>query len=531
MDEEELRIRRKFRDDFAYYAPRCLKIRAKSGAVIPFRLNKAQIYLHQRAEDQLKRTGKVRIYIVKGRQQGCSTYVEGRFYWKVSHRFGVQAFILTHRDDATQNLFDIANRYHEHCPAVLRPRAGKSNEKELQFDLLDSGYKVGTAKAKGTGRSATIQFFHGSEVAFWSNPDDHVSGILQAIPNAPGTEVFLESTACGMGNFFHKGWQKAESRVSEFEAVFIPWYWQDEYRLPVPADFDLSQEDIEYMEAYGLDKEQMAWRANKIVELEDPILFKQEYPATPAEAFQVTGMDSFIKAGPILRARKTIVPHPQGPTLVGVDPARFGDDTTDIIYRRGRAAFDLERHSKKDTMEVAGRCRVLLEKTDPYIDCMFIDVGGLGAGIYDRLKEMADKLNPGYGFCDPRPGVGARVRAVNYGGSPANAEKYKNKRAEIWGDMRDWLDGDLPVQLPDDDILHADLMGPQYKYDSATRLVLESKEDMKKRGVRSPNSADALAQTFAEPVKVLSELEKAQIQSRQKQGYDPLKWQPGGGIR
>jgi hypothetical protein len=102
--------------------------------------------------------------------------VEGRIYWRVTHAKGVRAFILTHEDEATKNLFEMANRYHEHCPEVVRPRTGAANANELNFDLLDSGYKVGTARTKGTGRSSTLQFFHGSEVAHWANADEHAAG-------------------------------------------------------------------------------------------------------------------------------------------------------------------------------------------------------------------------------------------------------------------------------------------------------------------------------------------------------------------
>ncbi|MCP3663428.1 MAG: hypothetical protein GY696_13205, partial [Gammaproteobacteria bacterium] len=120
---------------------------------------------------------------------------------------------------------------------------------------------------------------------------------------------------------------------------------------------------------------------------------------------------------------------------------------------------------------------------------MFIDVGGLGAGVYDRLDEM---------------GYGSRIVAVNFGGTPFDEERYVNKRAEMWGEMKDWLDDERGVDIPDDDALHADLTGPSYDYDSTSRIKLESKEAMRKRGVRSPDLGDGLALTFAEPVSMKS---------------------------
>ena len=181
LSDRERAIRKRLRDDLEHYAAKCLKIRAKSGLIVPLKFNKAQRYIHEKLEGQNAATGKVRALILKGRQQGCSTYVGGRFYQKATHRRGVRVFILTHEDAATQNLFEMANRYHEHCPALVKPETGAANAKELNFAALDSGYKVGTAGTKGVGRSSTLQLFHGSEVGFWPHADTHAAGVLQAV--------------------------------------------------------------------------------------------------------------------------------------------------------------------------------------------------------------------------------------------------------------------------------------------------------------------------------------------------------------
>lgn len=496
LSEKEKAIRIKLRDDFEHYASRCLKIRAKSGKVQPFELNEAQRYIHSRVEHQLMTTGKVRALILKGRQQGCSTYVEGRFYWKVSHSKGKRAFILTHEEDATNNLFEIANRYHENCPDLVKPTTSAANAKELYFDSLDSGYKVGTAGNKAVGRSSTVQMFHGSEVGFWPNAQAHAAGILQAIPDSAETEIFLESTANGIGNFFHSQWQAAESGLSEYIAIFVPWYWQPEYVKAVPEEFELDSEDIEYQEAYKLTLEQMAWRKAKIIELRDESLFKQEYPATAAEAFQVSGLDPYIAPTLVLKARKTENVEAFGPKKLGVDPARFGDDRTSLCYRQGRKVHWIRSYAKKNTMEVAGIVKKAIDEINA--DQIAIDIGGLGAGVYDRLLELVEdrKLN--------------HVIAVNSSESPIDAKKYTNKRAEMWGEIKEWLENG-PVSLPDSDETQADLTQIRYAYDSNNALKMEKKEDMKKRGFRSPDTADALGLTFARPV-IVKKKEKATSQ-------------------
>ena len=168
LNEEDRGVFQRLKDDYPHYAEKCLRIRPKDPKAgnQPFVLNPAQRYLHEKLEEQRQRTGKVRALVLKGRQQGISTYVGGRFYHRVTHSRGLRCFILTHEQEATNNLFGMVDRYHENCPELVRPSTGAANAKELYFDLLDSGYAVGTAGTKAVGRSQTVQLFHGSEVAF-----------------------------------------------------------------------------------------------------------------------------------------------------------------------------------------------------------------------------------------------------------------------------------------------------------------------------------------------------------------------------
>src|SRR5690606_16298300 len=96
-----------------------------------FEFNQAQQYIHKCMEEQRERVGYVRAIILKGRQQGASTYVGGRFYHKTTNNVGQRTFILTHQEQATQNLFAMTQRYHDNCPAAIRPGTGKNNAKEL----------------------------------------------------------------------------------------------------------------------------------------------------------------------------------------------------------------------------------------------------------------------------------------------------------------------------------------------------------------------------------------------------------------
>ena len=213
---------------FPTFAENFLKIRSKSGEVKSFELNRSQLYIHERLEAQRKQTGKVRAIILKGRQLGCSTLIQGRFFHKVITQRGKKAFILTHEAEATKNLFAMTKRYYDSLPSGLAPKPDASSAKELIFSSLDSGYAVGTAGNKSVGRSQTIQLFHGSECAFWPHAAEHSKGILQAISSEDGTEIIMESTANGIGNYFNQIWKSALTGDSEFQAIFVQWYWQSE---------------------------------------------------------------------------------------------------------------------------------------------------------------------------------------------------------------------------------------------------------------------------------------------------------------
>lgn len=487
-------VRQKLKSDFEFYARNCLAIRTKDKGLQPFHLNKAQRYIHDRIEDQIARTGKCRVLILKGRQQGASTYTEGRFIWRTTHNEGVRAFILTHEAESTNALFEMTERFYSNLPPFIKPEQGACSAKELSFELLDSGYKVGTAGNKSVGRGQTIQYFHGSEVAFWNNAAEHTKGVMQAVPDADGTEVILESTANGLGNFFHQQCKQAEKGLSDFELIFVPWFWQDEYRKQ-PFEFFRTDAEQELAEAYGLDDDQLNWRRSKIAELtadgeNGESAFKQEYPMNAAEAFQSTGGNTLITPDQCLKARRATY-NGNGPLIVGVDPSRGGDRFA-IVRRQGRKMYGMEAYKKAECDSLGKNvaiCKAILDTVCPIAgkvpDKMFIDFGA-GADLVDRLHEL--------GYKD-------RVTAVQFGGTSLNPIKYRNKRNEMWGEMGFWInDETMPVDIPDDDEMQADLCASPYDRDSNDRKNLWRKEKIKEKFGFSPDYGDAGALTFAEPV-------------------------------
>lgn len=497
LTDRERAIRVKLRDQFEPYAAACLKIKTKGGTVVPFKLNRSQRYLHQRLEEQRKSKGKVRALVLKGRQVGISTYIAGRFYWRTTHSRGFRTYILAHLDDASQNLFTLAKRFHDNCPEMFRPETGAANAKELSFAKLDGGYKVSTAGSQEVGRSDTIHLFHGSEMAFWPNAEKHSAGLQQAIADVPGSEDVRESTANGVGNAFHALWKAAERGDSEFEPIFIPWFWHEEYTATAPEGWQPPEAFREYQQTYSLTDGQTfwAWRKNRDLSVvagggPDEInwKFRQEYPANADEAFQTSGADAFITPESVLRARKALVSG-YGPIILGVDPARGGGDKTGIIDRQGRrlGAHICKRLDHNDLMATAGEIVRIAKDLQPKgLGKIVIDTTGLGAGLYDRLREQLPQL----------------VEGVNFGSKAYEPDKFTNRRAEMWDLMRSWFDDPAGVQVPDDDAFQGDVCAPirgqgATRFDSAGRLILESKDHIRERLSFSPDLGDAAAVTFA----------------------------------
>jgi hypothetical protein len=235
------------------------------------------------------------------------------------------------------------------------------------------------------------------------------------------------------------------------------------------------------------------WQTRNIdsrqVEGTDKSVYNQiidEYGADSSQAYvEVYGMfpnasdDQFISSVVVDEAmQREKYKDDSAPIIIGVDPARFGADATVIAVRQGRDIIAIHRHKGDDTMETVGR---IIEAIDDYKPALVnIDEGGLGAGVVDRLKEQRYK-----------------VKGVNFANKAKNPMMYGNKRAEMWGDMRDWLKN---AAIPTDRYLKSDFISPLMKPDSKGSIYLESKKDMKARGLASPDAADAIALTFAFPV-------------------------------
>ena len=310
------------------YIENCLKIKTKSGTVVPFRMNDAQRKLYAVAKRQQDAGKPVRLIILKARQLGFSTLTEGLIFHACATRKNVNALIVAHREDATANLFRMSKLFYDELPAPVKPMLRASNAQELVFENpsklrserearpgLRSRIRCATAGGRGIGRSDTLQCVHLSEYAFWPDGADGkastLAGILQAVPSLPGTMVVIESTANGFEDFKER-WDAAVAGENDFEPVFFAWFENPDYSMPVVPGTEWTPEERELRDAYRLTDEQLQWRrwciANNCGGSLD--MFRQEYPASPGEAFLHSGTGVFDNEQIVLRLER--LPSPAG---------------------------------------------------------------------------------------------------------------------------------------------------------------------------------------------------------------------------
>lgn len=333
----------KIKNDVKWYIEKFLKIRDKNSNLIPFQINHAQQIVLD-AIRQCEKDGKMKRFIVlKARQMGLSTLFEGLIFHDTAVNSLKNSMIIAHEDRASSNLFNMSKLFLDELPSEIKPMIKYSNEKALVFENpsnvegekknnpgLRSKITVATAGSGEVGRSATIHNLHASEVAFFPDTRTTMLGLLQSIPDSPNTLVVLESTANGVGDWFHDMWQKSVRGENEFVPIFLPWFIDPGYRRPFrtaverqqfikeieTASLDANGREVrsyewELMQKHNLTYEQLNWRkytiANKCEG--DETLFMQEYPSTAEEAFISSGRPKFsIKS---LKKYQTLTSKPE----------------------------------------------------------------------------------------------------------------------------------------------------------------------------------------------------------------------------
>ncbi|WP_325224419.1 hypothetical protein [Schnuerera sp.] len=350
---------KKIKNDKRWYIENFLYIRDKHSQLIPLELNSAQQIFDEKITE-CEREGKLKRFIVlKARQMGLSTYTEARIFANTSTNKFVNSLIIAHEDKATQHLFNMSKLFYEELPDAIRPMKKYSNEKALVFENptndeiekkknpgLRSRITVATAGTAETGRSPTIHNLHISELAFFPDPERSMTALLQSVPDTPESLIVIESTANGVGDYFHRMWMQAVRGENDFIPIFLPWFTDPTYSKPFTTDGERQQfidevnmvsEDAngniihtdEYLlkEKFGLTYEQLNWRKYTIANKcnGDLDIFHQEYPSTPEEAFIASGRPKFSTTA-LKKYEKLVKPGVRGYLVEHGRSVKFVED-------------------------------------------------------------------------------------------------------------------------------------------------------------------------------------------------------------
>lgn len=406
----------------------------------------------------------LRSAISSGRGVGKSALVSWLILWMLSTRIGSSVIVSANSETQLRTVtwgeltkwatMSINSHWWEPSATKLSPSAWLTA-------LVERDLKKGTR-------------YWGAEGKLWSeeNPDAYagvhnMDGMMVVFDEASGIPDSIWSVAAGF-----------------FTENILDRYW---------LAFSNGRRNTGYFYEAVDGAKRGFWTNRKIdartVEGTDKAIYEQiimEYGEDSDEArvevygdFPKSGEDQFIMPSVVDDAmRREKYKDITAAIVLGVDPARGGMDSTVIVARQGRDIIAIRRFKGDDTMTTVGNVIDAIEEFKPALT--IIDEGGLGYGILDRLVEQRYK-----------------VRGVNFGWKAKNPVMWGNKRAEMWGAMRDWL---KTAAIPSDRQLKSDLTGPMKKPNSAGTIFLEGKKEMKSRGLASPDAADAIAVTFAFPV-------------------------------
>lgn len=491
MTDLDLNLLQQLKDDLPYFSRNFLFIKSKTKGTILFTLNDIQLDFHFKIITRKRKCLPCKFVVVKARQLGLSTYIEARLFHRVLFEMAKNAYILGDKHDTASSIFAMAKRYYDGLPACFQVPLKSNSSKILEF-TTDSLFRVGTAGADVIGRGTTNNFFHGSEVGFWKNAQEIVSGILQTIPEDLDSEIYLESTTNGTtgdGLYFYDMANMGLDPKSEFQTIFYPWFKNKEYRKQIIEPIKYDDYELFLKKTYNLDDGQLYWRRNKLANefKKREHLFKQEYPSSLNEAFLKN--DNALIPNEYLESSRvnTGITGNGMPILIGVDPARSSDRTI-ITIRQGRVVHKFYKYEKMDNVRLAGILLRLIQSVNPAR--VFIDYGH-GTGVYDILVAQ---------------GVGAILELVQFGSAAYDSNKYMNRRAEMFDKARDWFMQDGGVYVKDqehiDEFLRDLAIIPDLKVsDSNGRYALEKKANIiKGTDIESTDFADSFALTFASPV-------------------------------
>ena len=378
-----------------------LFLRSKDQRVVPFHFRPVQAHFWA------QRTGWD--MILKARQMGFTSLICALFFADTVLRPNTVSVMVAHDADSSEKIFGIVNLFWERLPEEEKRRIGEPKyftKREFYWPKLNSRFYVGTAGSLAFGRGQTINNFHGSELGYWPRPELALTALAEAVPLSG--RIVIESTANGMGNFFHDLWIEARQGESRYRPHFYPWWWDPGYRLPGELIGELTEEEKQLTAAHVLKDDQIRWRREKRRQLRDR--FPQEYPEDDVTCFLASGRCCFDTRA-LAAAQKRIACEPEprqvsqlpskGRALVAITPARLlvwrepeegrqyvvgADIGEGLAHGDASAAVVLDRETGEQVAEVHGR--VPVERFAHMLDAL--------GRYYNKARLAVERNNHGH---------------------------------------------------------------------------------------------------------------------------------------
>ena len=348
-------------------------------------------------------------------------------------------------------LWSELGKWHRRLPEWLRNELELGSDRMMLRGAPEQSFAV--ARTARKEQPEALQGFHSENLLFVideaSGVEDIVFEVAEGALSTPNAKVLMTANPTRTSGYFHDSHNKMRDR----------WYTM---RVSCSDSSQVSDTYAKEMaEKYGEDSN--IYRVRVL----------GEFPRSEDDV--VIPLDLVESA--LSRLVSPVTGYLQ---IWGMDVARFGEDRTTLAKRHSNILVEpVKSWQGKDLMQTAGILKLEYEQAEPKPSEILIDSIGLGAGVVDRCIEL-----------------GLPVRGVNVGESAAVSNKYMRLRDELWFKAREWFDA-KDCHIENDDELIAELTGPKYKFTSSGKIQVESKDDMKKRGIRSPDKADAFCLTFA----------------------------------
>lgn len=293
---------------FDKYAKQFIKIEDERGQLVPFDLNEAQLVVYEQVV-RISASGRpVKLLILKGRQQGMSTFSQCYLFWRCMTQPGTRALTVGHVLPAVHDLYRKFERAWKgladhplNAAMPIQPElepGGEKGRRMLFADPLRSVYRADSAtEPDGIGRGGTFNVAHLTEIPQWSKPTDTMQAVLACIPDHPESAILIETTAKGASGWFYEQWMEAQRKLAkgiepEFYPVFVPWFKTKRYARPRrEGEPPLDKRERAFRDKYAITNEQVYWYRDQRERYGDKVT--EEYPSTWEEAFLSSGLPFF----------------------------------------------------------------------------------------------------------------------------------------------------------------------------------------------------------------------------------------------